>query len=425
LRVGSDSFDVIIIGGGPGGSSVGSYLAKAGKKVLLLEKEVFPRFHIGESLLPYNTRIFQELGLMPALLSAGFPRKFGAQFGLGDNSKWVGFVFRNGKFTREAEAFQVERARFDHILLDRARELGVDVRQGWSVLRYETDEEGVTVHANSPDNRPCVFRGAYLADASGRGNLTGNQDGLRVPHKTLNKIVVFGHFHGVKLDAGEKAGDTVIVRLGRQWFWIIPVSAEKTSVGCVIDKSDYLAAKLAPEELFDRAVAAAPAVNNRMTEAKRVGPIYTTADFSYYNKRLVGPRLLRIGDAAGFLDPIFSSGVYMAMFSGKLGAEAILGALKGGSTRRLFARYEKRVFSGLKFYWEMIEGFYTTPFMEVFLEPREKWNLPAAVNAALAGELSGDWSLRWRMRVFFWLVRLQGKRPFLPKISFPANFLNA
>jgi FADH2-dependent halogenase len=420
----NDSFDVIVIGGGPGGSSVGSYLAKAGKKVLLLEKEIFPRFHVGESLLPYNSRIFQELGLMPALEAAGFPRKFGAQFGLGDNSKWVGFVFRDGKFTRETEAFQVERAPFDHLLLKHAQALGVDVRQGWSALRYQADDDGITVHATDPDGQPHAFRAAYLADASGRGNLTGNQDGLRVPHDRLNKIAVFGHFLGVKLDPGERGGDTIIVRLERQWFWIIPVSAEKTSVGCVFDKNDFLASKTAPEALLDQMVAATPIVQQRMSEARRVGLIYTTADFSYHNKRLVGPRLIRVGDAAGFLDPIFSSGVYMAMLSGKLGAEAILGALNGASAARLFARYEKKLFSGFKFYWEMIEGFYTTPFMEVFLQPREKWNLPAAVNAALAGELHGDWSLRWRMRMFFWLIKLQGKRPFLPKISFPATFPN-
>jgi len=421
----NDSHDVIVIGGGPGGSAVSSYLAKAGKRVLLLEKETFPRFHVGESLLPYNLRIFRELGLMPALESAGFPRKYGAQFALGDNSKWVGFVFRQGCFTREPQAFQVERAKFDHLLLDHAQSLGVDVRQGWTVQRYESDASGVIVHATDPENKPHTFRAAFLADASGRGNLTGNQEGLRVAHANLNKLAVFGHFLNVKLDPGERAGDTIIIRLARQWFWIIPVSAEKTSVGCVLDKEEFLRDKASPEEIFNRLVDKSEAVKGRMTQAQRVGPIHTTADFSYYNKRLVGPRLIRVGDAAGFLDPIFSSGVYMAMLSGKKAAEAILGGLEGRSTRRLFGRYEKEMFGAMKFYWEMIEGFYTTPFMEVFLEPREKWQLPAAVNAALAGELSGKWSLRWRMRVFFWLVTLQRKRPFLPKISFPVTLPNA
>jgi FADH2-dependent halogenase len=421
----NETFDAIVIGGGPGGSAMGSYLAKAGKKVLLLEKEVFPRFHVGESLLPYNLRLFQELGVMPAMEAAGFPKKYGAQFGLGDKSKWVGFVFRQGRFTREPQAFQVERAPFDHILLKNAKSVGVDVREGWSALKYETTDKDVAVHAKGPDGQPHVFRASYLADASGRGNLTGNQDGLRISHANLNKLAVFGHFLGVKLDPGERAGDTVIIRLARKWFWVIPVSADKTSVGCVLDKEEFLRSKTAPEELFNRIVAETPAMRDRMMESQRVGPIYTTADFSYYNKRLVGPRLIRIGDAAGFLDPIFSSGVFMAMLSGKLGAEAILGGLEGRSTRRLFARYEKKFFSAMRFYWEMIEGFYTTPFMEVFLEPREKWDLPAAVNAALAGELNGDWSLRWRMRVFFWLVKLQGKRPFLPKITFPVTLPHA
>lgn len=420
----SDTFDVIVIGGGPGGSSVSGYLAKAGKRVLLLEKEVFPRFHIGESLLPYNLRIFRELGVMPAIEAAGFPRKFGAQFALWDNSKWAAFIFRQGRFTREPQAFQVERSKFDHILINHAQGLGVDVRQGWTVLRYESNDSGVTVHATDPNNQPRVFRASYLADASGRGNLTGNQDGQRITHAHLSKLAVFGHFYGVKLDAGERGGDTVIVRLARKWFWIIPVSAEKTSVGCVLDKEEFMRAKCGPAELFNELVAATPAVKQRMASAKLTGPVYTTADFSYYNKSLFGPRLIRIGDAAGFLDPIFSSGVYMAMLSGKLGSEAILGALAGGSASRLFARYEKKFFYSMRFYWEMIEGFYTTPFMEVLMEPREKWDLPSAVNAALAGELNGNWSLRWRMRVFFWLIKLQGRRPFLPKIVFQSTFPN-
>jgi flavin-dependent dehydrogenase len=411
-------YDVAVIGGGPAGSTIGAFLARAGKRVLLLEKEVFPRFHVGESLLPYNFRIFRELDLMPALEAAGFPKKFGAQFELGDGSKGVSFVFRQGKFTREPQAFQVERSRFDHILLKNAQASGVEAREGWTVKSFSADDEGVTVEAVGPEQKAQVFRARYLADASGRGNLTGNQEGLRTLHPQLKKLAIFGHFHNVQLDAGDRRGDTVITRLERKWFWFIPVSAEKTSVGCVLDKDEFNSLKKSPEEIFDALVQSSPPVRRRMEGAQPAGELHATADFSYYNRRLVGPRLIRVGDAAGFMDPIFSSGVYVAMLSGKLAAQAILSAGRGGSTSRAFARYEKQFFSALKFYWEMIDGFYTTPFMEVFLEPREKWDLPAAVNAALAGELRGSWALRWRMRVFFMLVKLQGRRPFLPRISF-------
>jgi FADH2-dependent halogenase len=418
-------YDVLVIGGGPGGSTVGSYLARAGKKVLLLEKEVFPRFHIGESLLPYNFRIFRELGLMPALEQAGFPKKFGAQFELGDGSKAVGFVFRQGKFTREPQAFQVERSRFDHILLKNAQASGVETREGWTVKNFAAENGGVRVEAAGPDGKTETFTAQYLADASGRGNLTGNQEGLRVVHPHLKKVAIFGHFLNVALDEGDRRGDTVITRLERKWFWFIPVSAEKTSVGCVLDKDEFAAAKKNPEDLFAAIVQSSPPVRRRMLNATRVGSLQTTADFSYYNSKLVSSRLIRVGDAAGFMDPIFSSGVFMAMHSGKLAADAVLEAMKTGSSARPFSRYEKNFFGSLKFYWEMIDGFYTTPFMEVFMAPREKWDLPAAVNAALAGELRGDWSLRWRMRLFFFIIKMQGRRPFLPKIVFPPETMRA
>lgn len=418
-RVSSSKFDALIIGGGPGGSSASTYLARAGKRVLVLEKEHFPRFHIGESLLPGNMSLFEEMGVLPALRAAGFPRKYGAQFGLGNGSLNTRFVFRQGRFNRQPESIQVERAVFDEVLLRHARASGAEVREGWTVLRSFADSEGVNIEARDPAGGLQRLRAAFLIDASGRANVTGNQEGLRVIHPQHKKLAVFGHFANVRLDDGEPGTDTVIVRLPNKWFWLIPLNAEKTSVGLVIDKDEFARETGTPREILERWIDASPPVRQRLTNARLLGEIQTTSDFSYYNRRLVGRRLLRVGDAAGFMDPIFSAGVFLAMWSGKLAAECVLDALaRGNDGARCFARYEKRVWRGMRFYWRVVERFYTTPFMELFLQPRPHHDLPSAVNAVLAGELEGGWNLRWRLRYFFLLVRLQKRWPLVPRISF-------
>ncbi len=415
----ASDYDVIIIGCGPGGSTAATFLARAGRRVLVLEKEIFPRFHIGESLLPCNQTILRDMGVLPAMEKAGFPRKLGAQFVLSNGSMGTRFVFEEGRFNREPETFQVERALFDHILLKHARSSGADVREGWQVNRFTHTDNGVTVEALSPDKQTHQFQARYLIDSSGRGNVTGNQEGARVIHPKWKKLAVFSHFHNVKLDDGDAKGDTIIVRLENKWFWIIPVSADKTSVGLVIDKDEYTRDGGRPDEIFQRWAETSRVVKQRMANAQLVSEFRTTSDFSYHNRNLVGPRWLRVGDAAGFMDPIFSAGVFLAMWSGRLAAELLHKKLERGEVGgRDFAVYEKRVRRGLRFYWRVVENYYTTPFMELFLQPRNHFDLPSAVIGVLAGDVEGCWAMRWRLQYFFLLVKIQARWPVVPRLSF-------
>lgn len=412
-------YDAIVVGGGPGGSTVAGYLARSGRSVLVLEKERFPRFHIGESLLPYNHAIFADLGVLPKLESMGLMRKTGAQFHLGSGIKSAQFVFREGAFTRHHQAFQVERATFDHCLLDHARSLGAEVREQWTFDRHEVLADRVVVHAHGPGPASReTLHARFLIDASGQSNVTAVHSGLREFHPNLRKIAVFGHFEGVKLDPGDRAGDTVIVRLHDKWFWIIPLSPTRVSVGLVMNTDAFRESGASPEDLFARWVESSPPVRNRMGAARREGPLRIQTDFSYRNRQLTSPRLLRVGDAAGFIDPIFSAGVYLAMYSGKHAASAVHRSLAAGDDGNgAFPAYGRRVRRGIEIYREMVEGYYTEPFMELFLEPRPRLQLPAAVNAILAGEIEAPWRMRWRLRVFHLLVRIQRHWPLVPRIA--------
>lgn len=404
--------DVAIIGGGPAGAAAACALAMAGKSVAVLEKERFPRFHIGESLLPYSMDFIDRIGLRERM-DRMFQPKEGAEMASACGTSRVRFWFKNGFRLKHTRAYQVERAAFDTMLLDRAAELGAEVRQACHVKSVAFDAGGATL-----DSPAGAVRAKYLVDASGRDTVIGNHFKLKRHYPHLKKFAVYAHYDGMRFDSEEERRTIRIVRARDRWFWVIPLGPIRTSIGMVTDLETFKKEGLPPEQALDRALDSRPVLADRLHGATRATPVRAEGEYSYRNTSLAGERWLLAGDAAGFIDPIFSTGVFLAIHSGEHAANTIARALDDpASARPGFARYERRLNKVMAMYLRFVTGWYDPAFFEVISAQKPPLQLPRAVNAVLAGNLAGGFPVWWRMQLFYLCVALHKRRPIVPRLD--------
>ncbi len=412
-------FDVAVIGGGPAGSATACRLARAGRRVVLFERDRFPRFHIGESLLASVNDALDEIGARDLVRDAGFPVKWGATFATADGAIERFADFATSPEVPAPQTWQVPRAEFDELLLRHAAACGADVREGHRVLDAAFDADGVTVTARDEAGGESETRVAAVVDASGRVGLLARKLGLRAPEPRLASIAIFAHYSGVPRAEGRRAGDIrIIARHDLGWLWFIPVSDDLTSVGVVLPRLAYDALPRMPvEALLDHAIAETPAAATLMREARREWPVRVEKDFSFGARAYAGDRWLLVGDAGSFLDPVFSTGVAIALESGVEAGQALDRALATGDlSARAFARFERRQRGRYRAFRRFVLAFYTRGFRDLFFQPVPMPAILRAVVTSLAGYWHPSPSARAWQRFFFLLTRVQQWIPFAKRI---------
>jgi flavin-dependent dehydrogenase len=331
-----DSFDVVVIGGGPAGSTASTLMAQRRLKVGLFERETFPRFHIGESLIPETYWVLKRLNMLPKMQASRFVKKHSVQFVNAVGKESAPFYFHDNKPHECSQTWQVERGEFDQMMLDNAREHGVDAYEGVHVLDVLFDGDRATgVRIKEADGTRREVRARVVVDASGQAALLQSRFKLRLWDPVLNKGAIWTYWRGAYRDTGRDEGATMVLQTSdkKGWFWYIPLHDDIVSVG-VVAPFDYLFKNRrgSHEQTYEEEVEAAPAVKRRVAGAERASGYYVTRDYSYRSKQVAGEGWVLVGDAFGFLDPLYSSGVLLALKSGELAADAIADGLEKGDT---------------------------------------------------------------------------------------------
>ncbi|MEI7956258.1 MAG: NAD(P)/FAD-dependent oxidoreductase [Verrucomicrobiota bacterium] len=383
------NYDVIVIGGGPSGSTAAAVLAMKGRSVLLLEREKFPRYHIGESLIPYTYFTLERLGMLDKLQKSHFVRKYSVQFVRQAGDVSSPFYFTQNWDHPSSSTWQVVRSEFDEMLLNNAREKGVEALEEMTVKEAIRENGSVVgVRGIDKDGREFEVRAPVTIDASGRDGFTQVKNGWRIRDPKLNKIAVWTYYQGALRDPGIDEGATTVAYLpGKGWFWYIPWPNDMVSVGAVAESSYLYRDNVRdPEQVFQREVENNLWIKQHLAPGKVAAPYRATSEYSFRSKHCAMNGLVLVGDAFAFLDPVFSSGVMLALRSGELAGDAVDAALSAGDySAAMFADYGNTLCYGIESMRKLVYAFYDPNFRF-----KELFNAYPHLHSRLTDCLTGD-----------------------------------